>query len=60
MLIDVKLTKALLDRLTYYCHIVEICNDSYRFKQSTETAKDRIKAQETERQGFVIPETATF
>jgi hypothetical protein len=58
--IDFKLTTALLDRLTHHCHIVATSNESYHFKQSSETAKDRIKARETERQGFVMPEKDDF
>ena len=38
---DAKMTTALLDRLTYLCHIVESGNESFRFRQSSQTAKAR-------------------
>lgn len=48
---DAKLTTALLDRLTHHCPIVETANESFRFRQSSQTAKARVKSRELSKRG---------
>ena len=54
---DAKMTTALLDRLTHYCHIVATGNESYRFRNSTMAVTMRIKAREGVRKASADPLT---
>jgi DNA replication protein DnaC len=39
-----RMTRALLDRLTYRCHIFEMNGESYRFRESMKSKKGRKSA----------------
>ena len=45
-----------ISRWRYGCHIIETGNESFRFKQSSATAKERIKSRESSLRTSLISE----